>query len=329
MTSPTPKLPGASCFDFTCCKQCPNLRAANVAVVSYFLLSSLMRLSLPLLVTGSSGRLGQAIVGLLRAQGYAVIGADLVPAPTTDTLLDIRDAQAVLAATRGVGAILHTAALHGLHYEQQVPRLEFVRTNIEGTLNLLTASVTHGLEKFIYTSTTSIYGHAMENAHQAVWVDEELVPQPRDIYDITKQAGESLCRNFCEQEELPTTVLRVSRFLSEPANTALNHRLYRGLDARDGAVGHLLALEHSFSGFNVFNIAAGSPFLRDDLALLKHHPAEVIQRRLPEAAAVYARRGWTFPSSIDRVYSIEKAQRLLGYAPTYTAQYLLQQAAAT
>jgi len=285
-----------------------------------------MPLAAPVLVTGSAGRLGQEIVALLRQRGYSVVGADLVAAATTDLVLDIRDAAAVLAATQGVSAVIHTAALHGKQYDLLVPRLEFVRTNLEGTLNLLNACVAQGVRKFLYTSTTSIYGQAMSHPEQAVWVDEDLVPQPRDIYDITKQAAEALCRDFSDKEGLEATVLRVGRFLPEPANVATNHRFYRGLDERDGALGHLLALEHSFPTFEVFNIAAGSPFERADLGQLKYDPAAVICHRLPGAAGAYQRLGWQFPTSIDRVYSIEKAQRLLGYTPRYTAQYLLQDA---
>ncbi|OUJ74694.1 NAD-dependent epimerase/dehydratase family protein [Hymenobacter crusticola] len=283
----------------------------------------------PVLVTGSSGRLGRETVLLLRAKGYTVIGADLMPAPTTDALLDIRDADAVQELTRGVGAIIHNAALHGKHYDLHVPRLEFVRTNIEGTLHLLNACVAHGIPKLLYTSTTSIYGQAMVHPDQAVWVDEQLVPQPRDIYDITKQAAEALCRDFFDKENVQTAVLRVSRFLPEPPNLTLNHRLYRGLDERDGALGLLLALEHALAGFDTFNISAGSPFQPEDVTQLRHNPAAVIRHRLPQAADVYARLGWVWPASIDRVYSIDKAQRVLGYQPRYTAEYLLQEAAAT
>ncbi|WP_324670578.1 NAD(P)-dependent oxidoreductase [Hymenobacter sp. GOD-10R] len=283
----------------------------------------------PVLVTGSSGQLGRETVLLLRAKGYTVVGVDLVPAPTTDAVLDIRDADAVQELARGVGAIIHTAALHGKHYDLQVPRLEFIRTNIEGTLHLLNACVAHGIPKLLYTSTTSIYGQAMVNPDRAVWVDEQLVPQPRDIYDITKQAAEALCQDFCEKEGLQTAVLRVSRFLPEPPNLALNHRLYRGLDARDGALGLLLALEHHFPDFDTFNISAGSPFRPEDMIQLRRDPGAVVQRRLPQAVDVYARQGWNLPTSIDRVYSIDKARRVLGYQPRYTAEYLLQEAAAT
>ncbi|SHJ22736.1 Nucleoside-diphosphate-sugar epimerase [Hymenobacter daecheongensis DSM 21074] len=279
-------------------------------------------------VTGSSGRLGQEIVRLLRAKGYRVIGADLLPADTTDLLLDIRDAQAVSRALRGADAVIHTAALHGRHYELGVARLEFVRTNIEGTLHLLNACRQHGIGKFLYTSTTSIYGQAMVHPTQAVWVDEDLRPEPRDIYDITKQAAEALCQDFFVQEGLETVVLRVGRFLPEPANLAANHRLYRGLDERDGALGHLLALEHRFTTFETFNITGSSPFQREDVGLLKQQPAQVIAQRLPMAPAAYQRLGWQFPTTIDRVYSSEKARRVLGYQPHYTAERLLQQALA-
>lgn len=285
--------------------------------------------SLPVVVTGSSGRLGREVVLLLRARGYLVRGLDLLPAPTTDALLDIRNADAVRELTRGAGAIIHTAALHGKHYDLRVSRQEFFRTNVEGTLNLLNVCVAHGIPKLLYTSTTSIYGQAMVNPAQAVWVDEDLVPQPRDIYDITKQAAEALCRDFSEKEGVQTVVLRASRFLPEPPNLALNHRLYRGLDERDGAWGHLLALEHPAPGFDTFNISAGSPFQPADLVPLRHDPVVVIRRRLPRAAAVYERLGWVFPATIDRVYCIGKAQRVLGYQPRYTAEYLLQLAATT
>ena len=277
-------------------------------------------------VTGSSGRLGSEVVQLLRGRGYQVTGADLLPSPTTDYLLNICDAQAVVEATRDQDAIIHTAALHGRHYELGYARLAFVQTNVEGTLHLLNAAVRHGIRKVLYTSTTSIYGTAMVDPGQAVWVDENLAPQPRDIYDITKQAAEALCRDFFEKEGLETVVLRVSRFLPEEDNLKVNHRFYRGLDERDGASGHLLALEQPFAKFETFNISGGSPFTRTDLGLLKTSPEQVIRQRVPLAATAYPKLGWRFPTTIDRVYSSEKAHRMLGYAPRYTAEYLLREA---
>lgn len=276
------------------------------------------------LVTGSAGKLGKAVVDRLRSTNNEVVGADLLPGTTTDLILDIKDKDEVNKACRGINAIIHTAAIHGKHSDLNYPREAFIDTNIYGTLNLLNASVKQGVKKFLYISTTSIYGTAMVDPDQAVWVDEELVAQPRDIYDITKQAAEQLCKDFFYKEGLQTSVYRVGRFLPEAANLQANHRLYRGLDERDGAEALYLALQHHFQNFEIMNIASTSPFAKSDLKTLKDNPAAVILKLYPEAAAIYQANNWLFPASIDRVYVIEKAKRLLGYSPEFTFDYLIR-----
>ncbi|HEK21599.1 NAD-dependent epimerase/dehydratase family protein [Mucilaginibacter sp.] len=275
------------------------------------------------LVTGSAGKLGRAVMDRLKIAGLNTIGADLLPAATTDFILDIKNKAEVNAACRGVDAIIHTAAVHGKHYDLQYPREEFIDTNIHGTLNLLNAAVQHGVKKFLYISTTSIYGNAMVDTDKAVWVNEELREQPRDIYDITKQAAEQLCKDFFYKEHLQTSVYRVGRFLPESPNLEANHRLYRGLDERDGAEALYLALEHEFNSFEIFNIASNSPFKPVDVQQLKQNPKKVILRLYPQAADIYQEKNWVFPESIDRVYVTDKARRILGYAPKYTFDYLI------
>ncbi len=276
------------------------------------------------LVTGSAGKLGRAVVERLKSANIAVIGADVLPGETTDIILDIRNKNEVKAACEGIDAIIHTAALHGKHYDLSYSREAFIDTNVYGTLNLLNAAVAHSVKQFLYISTTSIYGDAMVDANQAVWVDEDLAVQPRDIYDITKQTAEQLCKDFFYKEGLQTSVYRVGRFLPEEPNLEANHRLYRGLDERDGAEALYLALQQHFQKFEVFNIASSSPFAKADLPLLKNNPTEAILKLYPEAAAVYQAKKWTFPKSIDRVYVTEKAITLLGYSPKYTFDYLLK-----
>jgi UDP-glucose 4-epimerase len=268
-----------------------------------------------ILVTGSSGQLGRELVNQLKSRNYRVLGIDVVESQTTDKLIDIRDAKQINELTIGFDAIIHTAAIHGKHYELKYPRDTFISTNINGTFNLLNACVLNGIKKFLYTSTTSIYGNAMVDSNQAVWVDEMLTPDPRDIYDITKLTAELLCRDYFEKEGIETTVLRVSRFLPEEENLKAIHRLYRGLDERDGAYGIILALEKTFETFEIYNISNESPFQKADLEALIRNPKEVMLKYYPKIESVFANKNWIFPNKIDRVYSIEKAKKELNYHP--------------
>jgi nucleoside-diphosphate-sugar epimerase len=277
------------------------------------------------LVTGASGQLGSVTVNHLKTHGHKAYGIDIVPSATTNELIDITNKLSVEKVTQGFDAVIHTAALHGKHYELNYPRQAFIDVNIMGTLHLLNACIKNSVNKFLYTSTTSIYGDALVDAEKAVWVDELLVEKPRDIYDITKQTTEQLCKDFFYKEGLQASVYRVGRFLPENDNLKINHRLYRGLDERDSAEALRLGLHASFDNFEIFNISSGSPFGRDDLQQLKQFPTDVILQYFPEAKDIYQRKNWIFPKSIDRVYVSDKAIQILNYQPKYTFEYLLQQ----
>jgi len=276
-----------------------------------------------ILVTGSSGQLGSVTVKHLKAYHHTVYGIDIIPSDTTDELVDIADTDAITAVCRNFDAIIHTAALHGKHYELGYPRSAFIKTNIDGTLNLLNACIKNSILRFLFTSTTSIYGAALIDHEKAVWVDELLAEQPRDIYDITKQTAEQLCKDFFYKEGLRASVYRVARFLPEDDNLKLNHRLYRGLDERDGAKALQLALGTSFEDFEIFNISSGSPFKQNDLYNIKQEPEDVILKYYPAAAEIYKANGWQFPKSIDRVYICDKAARYFNYKPAFTFEHLL------
>jgi UDP-glucose 4-epimerase len=275
------------------------------------------------LITGSSGQLGSATVNHLKKHGHVVYGIDLIPAGTTDELIDVTNIDSVIMACRGFDAIIHTAALHGKHYELGYARDAFINTNITGTLNLLQACAKNGITKFLYTSTTSIYGDAMADNEKAVWVDELLTEQPRDIYDITKQTAEQLCKDFFYKEGLQTSIYRVARFLPENDNLRLNHRLYRGLDERDGAEALRFALAVEFKDFEIFNISSGSPFSQTELEAIKNTPEPVILKHYPAAAEIYKANNWQFPKTIDWVYVCDKATRYFNYKPFFTFDYLL------
>src|ERR1700727_2623543 len=88
------------------------------------------------LVTGSSGHLGEALMRTLRANGRAAVGLDLIPGPFTDEAGSIADRALVAPIMQGVDAVLHVATLHKPHVATHA-REAFVETNVRGTLILL------------------------------------------------------------------------------------------------------------------------------------------------------------------------------------------------
>lgn len=275
-----------------------------------------------ILVTGASGRIGGAIAARL-ALRHQVTGIDRRPGPLTAEVVDVRDTARLAPLLAGMDAIVHTASLH-------VPDLaassagEFRAVNVDATRRLLAAAGEAGVARFVYTSTTSLYGDAMlPAAGEAVWVTEELAPRPRDVYDETKFAAEEACREAARQG-LACTALRMSRcFPEEPRLVAL-YRLYRGVDAEDVAQAHELALAAARDGYEVYNVSAPSPFTRADCRRLFEDAASVLLERYPWAEAEFQRRGWLLPRSIDRVYVVDKAIAGLAYRPAHDFPAMFQ-----
>lgn len=150
-----------------------------------------------ILITGSSGRIGAEIAHYLQNREDMVCLDNRVGAYTT-SIVDIRDREKVFQCVKGMDAVIHCAALLTPHLEVCSDK-DFWEVNVVGTKNLLEACLQHGVKRFIFTSTTSIYGDAMVDHRKAVWVTEELLPQPRDVYDKTKLAAEDLCHEASKQ----------------------------------------------------------------------------------------------------------------------------------
>jgi nucleoside-diphosphate-sugar epimerase len=276
------------------------------------------------LVTGSSGRLGAEVARRL-ASTATVIGLDMRPGEWTTHVGDVADADLLADLLRGVDVVIHIASLHAPHVGQRSLQ-DFIDTNITGTLRLLETASAAAVRRFIYTSTTSVYGYALvPDDREAVWVTEELTSRPRDIYDITKLAAEELCRLFARDHNLPTICLRVSRFFAQAPEVMAGYRLYRGADVRDIAAAHVLAARNEDIAFDIFTISARSPFRREDTPELLTDAPAVIRRYYPDTEEVFRAHGWTLPASIDRVYVTEKAERLLGYAPRHNFAELLDE----
>jgi nucleoside-diphosphate-sugar epimerase len=156
-----------------------------------------------ILVTGSAGHLGEALMRALRAQGRAATGIDRVPSPFTDHVGSIADRAFVERSMAGIDAVAHAATLHKPHVATHA-RQDFVDTNISGTLNLLEAAAARGVRAFVFTSTTSVFGDALRPPADApaTWITEQVVPRARNIYGATKAAAEDLCRLFHRNQGL-------------------------------------------------------------------------------------------------------------------------------
>ena len=289
------------------------------------------------LVTGSAGHLGEALVRVLRAGGREVVGLDLLASPFTTTVGSIADRATVRGCLAGVSAVLHPATLHKPHVGSH-SRQDFVDTNITGTLTLLQEAVAAGVGSFVFTSTTSAFGRALTPAPgaPAAWITEEVTPVPRNIYGVTKTAAEDLCALIHADHGLPVMILRTSRFFPEPddvdalrtaypdANIKANEFLYRRADIQDVADAHLLALDRAPAiGFGRYIVSATTPFTPADLPALRAGAPAVVRRLFPDAEAEYARRGWRMFGHIDRVYVNERARAELGWMPVYDFRHVL------
>lgn len=290
-----------------------------------------------IIVTGSSGHLGEALVRTLQGTAHEVVGLDRTASPFTARLGTITDRDFVRRCVQGMDAVIHAATLHKPHVATDA-RQDFVDTNITGTLNLLEEAASAGVSSFIFTSTTSAFGRALTPppGAPAAWVTEDVPPVPKNIYGVTKTAAEDLCEVFHRLHGLACLVLRTSRFFPEvdddPAvrrayddeNVKANEYLYRRVDLQDVVDAHVLALEKAPSiGFGRYIISATTPFQPEDLSDLRLNAPQVVERRVPEYAEEYARRGWKMFPGIERVYVNERARRELGWQPGYDFQQII------
>jgi nucleoside-diphosphate-sugar epimerase len=283
------------------------------------------------LVTGSSGHLGDALVRVLRRAGEDVVGLDVVASPSTTVVGSITDRNTVRGVLDGVDTVLHTATLHKPHVGSH-SRQEFVDVNVTGTLTLLEAAAGAGVRRVVFTSSTSVFGRALAPAPgaPAAWITEDVVPQVRNVYGATKLAAEHLCELVAREQGLPVVVLRVARFFPEEddrddvraryadANLKVNEYLYRRVDLADVVDAHLLAARRAPAlGFARYVVSATTPFTPADLPQLGVDAPAVVERLFPDAMDRYRAWGWRMFPALDRVYVNERARRELGWAPRH------------
>jgi nucleoside-diphosphate-sugar epimerase len=266
-------------------------------------------------VTGSSGKAGRAVVADLVEHGYEVVGVDLVsPAqPTVPTiradLTDLGQAQEVLA---GAGSVVHLAAIPAPGLQPDAVTFE---TNVASTYNVFSAAVALGLRRVVWASSETILGLPFDR-EQPVYapIDEDHPIFPQSSYALSKAVGEEMARHFSRWSGVPIVGLRFSNIM-EPTDYAAfpgyssdarlrKWNLWSYVDARDVAQSCRLALETELTGAPVFIIAAPDTVMdRPDRELL----AEVF----PDVPI----RGSIEP--FETLLSIGAARRQLGYEPAH------------
>jgi UDP-glucose 4-epimerase len=284
-----------------------------------------------ILVTGSAGHLGEALMRVLPTHGHELVGLDILASPYTTVVGSIADRGTVRAHVAGVDAVVHCATLHKPHVGSH-SRAEFVETNVAGTLNLLEEAAAANVSRFVFTSTTSTFGHALTPApgEPAAWITEDVAPVPRNIYGATKVAAEDLCQLVSRDHGLPCLVLRTSRFFPEPddrddvrsayedLNIKVNELLYRRADVEDIVTAVERALERAPAiGFGRYIISATSPFAREDLLAIRTDLPSVVRRIYPDFEEIYSACGWRMFDAIERTYVNGRARSELGWSPRY------------
>lgn len=165
------------------------------------------------LVTGGGGFIGSNIVRALVRAGRAVRILDDFSTGRRENLRglegdveliegDIRDERALKKATRGIRYVLHTAALPSVARSVKDP-LATNSVNICGTLKVLLAARDAGVDRVVFSSSSSVYGDTPTLPKR-----ESMTPQPRSPYAISKLAGEHYGRAFHELYGLKTFSLR-------------------------------------------------------------------------------------------------------------------------
>lgn len=289
------------------------------------------------LVTGSSGHLGEAMVRTLRESGHEVVGLDNKKSDFTDVVASVDERDSVASCMRGVQVVYHTATLHKPHVVTHSMQ-DFIDTNVSGTLTLLQAARDNGVEAFIFTSTTSVFGDALRppSGTPAAWVTEDVEPIPKNIYGVTKKAAEDLCQLFHRKHDLNCIILRTSRFFPEEDddklkrekfagdNAKANEYLFRRVELEDVVSAHIAAANRARElGFGRYIISATTPFLPEDLHELNTNAPAVVRKRAGAYEEIYSQFGWGMFEKIDRVYINEAARRDLLWQPKYDFFHIL------
>jgi UDP-glucose 4-epimerase len=272
------------------------------------------------LITGAGGNLGRSLVPALEAAGHSPRLMDMraLDGPYEFVPGDVRNPDDVKRAAAGVDAIVHAAALHGVHLRTWSPQ-DFWAINANGTFNVFETAREAGIMRVVLCSTMGVYGSAAKPPEDSWNLMTEAIPNvPSDVYGLSKVVSEQIGEYFAHSQGIITVALRLGMFVPESWERYGFRLLFGGVDDRDVAQAAVLALTHQpASGFDVFNIMADTPFTAMDLEPLQKDPAGVIERYWPGTKQLFANVNLSEVMRGRTVWPPDKAKRLLGYRPRY------------
>ena len=294
-----------------------------------------------ILVTGGAGFIGSHIVDRLIKEGYEVVVLDNFFSGNIKNLKhhlesrmfylvkgDVRSSYDVKEAMRNVDAVFHLAAIVSVPLSIDKPL--FVNdVNLIGTLNLLEASSKADVKRFIYTSSSAVYGEV-----NRLPIDERCPTNPISPYAVSKLAAESYCKVFCENYGLDTLCLRhfnvygprqtgdsysgvITQFIDRlkqkkpPIIYGDGEQTRDFVYINDVVEANMLALKRRQCSGEAINVGTGKPTTINELAKLL---IEIFGKARIKPAYKAAREGDIRNSYAD----ISKAERMLGYKPKIT-----------
>lgn len=293
------------------------------------------------LVTGAAGFIGSHTADRLVARGFRVVGIDnfspfywrswkeqnlrSIAGGKGIELheIDIADGPAVRRVIEQTqpDAIIHLAAMAGVRPSIQQPAL-YARVNVEGTTNLLQAAVDVGVKKFLFASSSSVYG----NSAKVPFSEEDQTVEPISPYAATKRSGELVCYTYWHLFKLPVFCLRFFTVFGPRQRPDLAiHKFTRLIEAGkpipffgdgstsrdytfiDDIVDGIMAALERCDRYRIYNLGGSDPHTLNELIaeLEKALGKKAILDRKPSQ-----------PGDVERTFAdVTRSRAELGYRP--------------